>query len=305
MTLPAASGISTFAPIFNRDLRLERYPDATTFLAAVGDFLLQDEARHHLMLGIAYARARADDHGDDGQYYAAVFGPDGAVLAALRTDQQNLVLSRCMDPDAMRLLAKDAVSSFALLPGVNATGDGEGNVFISRWMQARPGTACRLARQEQIYDLTEVTMPSLPPGAFRKATPEDRDVLVEWLDLFQQEALGIRDRTFVELTVDRRIGAPGELEGTYLWVDGEPRAMAMASRPTPHGLCVRGVWTPTEHRRKGYASAVVSTLCARILEQGFEHCYLYADRANEASNRIYQDMGFTPVCHAQHWVFDR
>ncbi len=291
---------------FNRELTLTRYDSAATFLAASEAFLVSEEARHHLLLGLAYQLAKSGEPGPSQAYLSTVAGPAGIVLAALRIPPQNLVISRCDDADAMRLLAKDIAGVAGSLPGLNATGDAEGNMFVAKWLQVHPGVPCRVARKEVIYELAHVSMPVPSLGRFRKAGASDREILVDWLDKFQQEGLGIVDRALVEQTVDHRIGMPGELEGTYLWeTEGVPVSMAMASRPTPHGFTIRGVWTPEEHRRQGYAKSLVSTLCERILEQGFAACYLYADRAKEVSNQIYVDMGFHEVCPAEHWIFDQ
>ncbi|MGC8460524.1 MAG: GNAT family N-acetyltransferase [Candidatus Dormibacteria bacterium] len=291
---------------FNRELSLVRYDSIASFLEAAEPFLVLEEARHHLLLGLAYQLLKAGDTGTHSTYLSTVAGPSGIVLAALRIPPQNLVISRCDDADAMRLLAKDIAGVAGSLPGLNSTGDAEGSMFVAKWLQVHPGVPCRIARKEVIYELENVTMPALAPGRFRKAGLGDRELLVDWLDKFQQEGLGIMDKALVEQTVDHRIGLPGELEGTYMWeVEGVPVSMAMASRPTPHGFTIRGVWTPEEYRRLGYARSVVATLCVRILEQGYAACYLYADRAKVASNQIYSDMGFHEVCAAEHWIFEQ
>ncbi len=291
---------------FNRELILTRHGSVSEFLEAAETFLVSEEARHHLLLGLAHQLLAAGEAASGHVYLSTVAGPAGIVLAALRIPPQNLVISRCDDADAMRLLAKDIAGVSGSLPGLNATGDVEGSMFVAKWLQVHPGVPCRVARHEVIYELERVTMPQLASGRFRKAGGSDRALLVDWLDKFQQEGLGIVDRALVEQTVDHRIGRPGELEGTYLWeAEGVPVSMAMASRPTLHGFTIRGVWTPEEHRRLGYAKSVVATLCERILEQGYEACYLYADRAKEASNQIYLDMGFHEVCTAEHWIFEQ
>jgi predicted GNAT family acetyltransferase len=54
------------------------------------------------------------------------------------------------------------------------------------------------------------------------------------------------------------------------------------------------VYTPTSQRRRGWASAGVSDVCARLLREGVTPC-LFTDQANPTSNAIYQRLGFTPV----------
>ena len=59
---------------------------------------------------------------------------------------------------------------------------------------------------------------------------------------------------------------------------------------------VNSVYTPREHRRHGYASACVASLTQRLLDEGLGFCCLYADLANPTSNKIYQAIGYRPVC---------
>ena len=54
------------------------------------------------------------------------------------------------------------------------------------------------------------------------------------------------------------------------------------------------VYTPPEHRGRGYASAAVAGVSERLLEQGVRVC-LFTDQANPTSNRIYTALGFEPV----------
>jgi len=55
------------------------------------------------------------------------------------------------------------------------------------------------------------------------------------------------------------------------------------------------VYTPPEHRRHGYASALTAAACRRALDSGARHLVLFTDLANPTSNEIYQRVGFRPV----------
>jgi predicted GNAT family acetyltransferase len=92
--------------------------------------------------------------------------------------------------------------------------------------------------------------------------------------------------------------------GIALWVDGEPVSMAGFSGPTPHGIRIGPVYTPPERRRRGYASALVAALSAKLLAEGRDYCFLYTDLANPTSNKIYTDVGYEHVCESVELVFD-
>lgn len=55
------------------------------------------------------------------------------------------------------------------------------------------------------------------------------------------------------------------------------------------------VYTPTDQRGRGYASAVTAAASAHALAQGAAEVLLYTDLANPTSNSIYQQIGYRPV----------
>ncbi len=55
------------------------------------------------------------------------------------------------------------------------------------------------------------------------------------------------------------------------------------------------VFTPTDLRRRGYASPVVAAASAHALAQGTREVLLCTDLANPTSNSIYQKLGYRPV----------
>jgi len=84
----------------------------------------------------------------------------------------------------------------------------------------------------------------------------------------------------------------------YLWDDGQPVAMSGAGGQTPHGVRIGPVYTPPEHRRRGYASALVAAISQAQLDAGRTFCFLYTDLANPTSNHIYQAIGYESVTDA-------
>jgi len=64
------------------------------------------------------------------------------------------------------------------------------------------------------------------------------------------------------------------------------------------------VYTPPEHRRRGYATSLVAGLSRSLIERGFRACFLYTDLANPTSNRIYGEIGYERVCDSVEYRFD-
>ena len=93
-----------------------------------------------------------------------------------------------------------------------------------------------------------------------------------------------------------------QTEDIYLWEDDEVVSMAGYNGPTPHGIRVSAVYTPPEHRGRGYARACTAAL-SQILLDSYQFCFLFTDRANATSNYIYQQIGYKPVCDVDEYRF--
>jgi uncharacterized protein len=271
---------------------------AAAFLERAGGLLLRDEPRHNLAFGIA---SFALDHPD---VYAELRGwvvrEGGDVVgAALRTPPYNLVLARPGSPGALEALA---VAVSEELPGVvGAVPEVDG--FASAW-SALHGVTAATRFDQRIYAMEELVPPRGVDGAMRRASVEDRALVLEWMTAFTHEALrGGDDPGRIERSVDARLGAEGA-GGICLWVsEGHPVSLAGFGGPTPNGLRIGPVYTPPQHRGHGYGSAVTAAASRVALDRGKRFCFLYTDLANPTSNAIYLRLGYRPVCDSREIAF--
>ena len=67
------------------------------------------------------------------------------------------------------------------------------------------------------------------------------------------------------------------------------------SSATPSSARIGPVYTPPEHRRRGYAGAATAALSRLLLAEGRHFCTLFADLANPTAGGIYRTIGFRPV----------
>ena len=136
----------------------------------------------------------------------------------------------------------------------------------------------------------------------REAEPGDIPIVLEWLTAFAHEALGEAAHvTEAEETYRRREEDP---EGAWLlWDDDGPVSLAGYGNPTPTGTRVGPVYTPPEHRGRGYATSLVADLTAERLAAGLAFCFLFTDLANPTSNAIYARIGYEPVADWDQWLF--
>jgi predicted GNAT family acetyltransferase len=80
-------------------------------------------------------------------------------------------------------------------------------------------------------------------------------------------------------------------------------SLAGFGSPTATGIRVGPVYTPPDRRRKGFASALVADLSRRMLEKGYEFCFLYTDLSNPYSNKVYLTIGYEFVCESADFSF--
>jgi predicted GNAT family acetyltransferase len=284
---------------------LERHADAEAFLDRAGPFLAAREAEHNLIFGICSALI-ADPGLSAGPPYFATVAADGSIVAAMiQTPPRNAVLSEVDDPAALDLLVEDLarMEPAGREPGV--VGPAEHAVrFAERWT-SRTGRPNRIALRERIFRLTSVHPPPRPsPGAMRIATTADRDILVAWYRAFLAEALG-EDETVPDavVTVDRWLA--GDYRTLYLWeAAGVTVSWCGVGGRTPNGIRIGPVYTPPEHRNRGYASALVAEASQAQLDAGIRFCFLFTDLANPTSNHIYQAIGYEPIRDVDAYHFD-
>ena len=283
-------------------MEVVRFDDAGAFLTEAGPFLLADEARHNLMLGIA-GNAR------DGLYEDVrlwLVRHDGLpVAAALQTPPNNLVLARPHSRTALSVLAEALATADA--PGVVGAAP-EVDEFVELWRR-RTGADVRASMRQGIFALDRAEPLPAAPGTARVATADDQELALRWWLAFaeevHQEGAAVRDRA--EAMIDFRLSSP--TAGILLWEDGgDPVSLAGWGGPTPNGIRVGPVYTPPELRGRGYATALTAELSlqlldGRIFEGGRRFCFLYTDLANPTSNAIYERIGYRRVAESAEIVF--
>jgi predicted GNAT family acetyltransferase len=284
-------------------LAVHRLDSVDAFLAAAGAFLVEREADHNLLFGISSAISASPElFASDPPLFLVVTDDDDRVVAAsLRTPPNNQVISQADDPAAAAALADALVGE--TFPGVLAPVE-VARHFVERWRE-RTGQAGNLAVSERIFRLERLIPPARPAhGRWRFIESRDRELIARWLLAFHAEAtpgqpafedpLAIADRWVA------RVGRTG-----YAWEDGGAVvALVGAGGETPHGIRIGPVYTPPEHRGRGYATSLTAAATKDQLDRGRRFVFLFTDLANATSNRIYRSIGYEPVCDVDLWRFD-
>ena len=270
-------------------MNVGRIDGVQAFLDRAGPFLLRDEPRNNLILGIADTIASTDLY-DDPCFWIVEEGD--VVAAALRTPPHNLILAHGGDAAAVAAL-REALRAEEL-PGV------VGTVPAVEWF-AR-GRESRVAMAQGVFALERVADVPSAPGSPRPATADDRELVLAWMRAFQDEALSSGGPGIDERNVDLRLA--GGARGLWLWEDGgAPVSLAGWGGRTPNGIRVGPVYTPPELRGRGYATTLVADLSRWLLDEGRRFCSLYTDLANRTSNAIYERIGYVRIAESRELAF--
>jgi predicted GNAT family acetyltransferase len=281
---------------------VRRFDDPVAFRGEVTPFLLRDEARHNLLLGISTTLIQRPDVYELFDLWDVTEG-DEIVGAALRTPPFNLVMAQPSSADALDALVDRLLQEGQDLPGVTAALP-EIDAFVGAWTAARDVDAA-LAQRQGIYEVREVLPTPNAAGAPRPATPEDRGLVVAWMVAFGEESLpdppeAERQARLAESRLDAT-----EHAGLWLWEDGgRPVSMSGYGSETPNGIRVGPVYTPPELRGRGYATSLVAAQTRWLLGGGRTFAFLYTDLDNPTSNALYRRIGYRMVAESADVRFD-
>ena len=267
-------------------MKLKRGNEVSQDYERVRRFLLAHEAYHGLMLGLLDAILNSPERFQ--QPYIAVVEEEGAVLAVvLQTPPRKLLLSRVEKLEAIALIAQDLHSLQAQVPGVMGT-LAAARIFAQYW-HALTGQSYQAGTRERYFQLETVQPIPHVTGKLQQATRSERELLIHWCRAFMAEVAD--EPASPEEVIDRYLH-----EGSlYLWQGNTAVSMANFYGATPNGVRINLVYTPPEYRRRGYATACVAALSRRLLERGYQYCFLSTDLANPTSNHIYQAIGYQPL----------
>ena len=266
------------------------YPKPQDFLNDNRDFLLQNEAVCQLNYGNAAANRGTGCHPGllFGRYEA-----DGQMrLLFGNTAPWNLCLNAPLGvEDSMQAaaeLARYLREENLEINGVTARDD-----LAQAFMRAYGGTFS-LRTAMDIMVLREIQDPPAVPGQVRKATLRDLDFVLDGVCGFMKDIHG--EDTKPEDHKERWLPRV-EAGQIYLWERPDGRIVSMAGtvRPLEHGETINAVYTPPEHRGKGYCQNTVAAVCREKLDEGKDYCTLFVDKKNPISNRVYKKIGFEMV----------
>jgi ribosomal protein S18 acetylase RimI-like enzyme len=169
-------------------------------------------------------------------------------------------------------------------------------LLTDAWSE-RTGATSKPHMWTLLYRLGELTPPVGVPGTPRLAAmddPADVALLADWFCEFRREtgvgsAPNVPDPQALVRNAER-----GEV--FTLWcVDGRTVAVAGHSAVRRGGAKIAPVYTPPEHRRRGFGSAVTVAAIESARRLGAGEIMLFTDADYPASNAVYRGLGFEVI----------
>ncbi|WP_179107264.1 GNAT family N-acetyltransferase [Sediminibacillus massiliensis] len=257
--------------------------------------LLPKEACNNLALGLLN-RLKENVQGPmEAKPYLGMVKKKGELIYIfLQTPPNNLILPEVANADeaVYEKIAEYLHKQGIVIPGVLGPKKAA-LAFATHWRKLT-GEAFEVHMEQLIYRLESVSVRAVDKGrgSLKRADKEHQNLIMKWLVLFGQEA----GEPILEVQAEKMADNFISTGSCYLWmVDHNPVAMVNQSRKSKNGVTINGVYTPNEHKRKGYATAAVAALSQQLLDQGYSFCSLYTDKSNPTSNSIYSKIGYQPV----------
>ncbi len=155
-----------------------------------------------------------------------------------------------------------------------------------------------LNRNEKLYAL-DLGALKLPPNLngrwkMKEAREADPETLFQWMKSFEIESLHAEDNDDLVRRVKNRVDrAMDEPDFWILEVDGCPVALNGFNARLPDSVQIGSVWTPPEHRGRGYVRSLLALTLQVAKKQGVEKAILFTD--NPAAIKAYEAIGFREI----------
>lgn len=284
---------------------LSFHDDPRAFLAAAGEHLGADPVLSTVVASVTAGAAREDAEGVEPalphRWWVVAHDERGEISGVgMRTAPfaPYPVFLLPMPGEAAAALAQVLHARRERVCGVNGALPAA-QVCAGELARLQGGTA-EVSVHTRLHEATRMVDPAPSPGRLRLVREDEVGLALQWFAAFAIDADeqagrppgSLHSMTETEDGLRRRIAQ----ERVWFWADEDdtPVHVTGHSEATFGATRIGPVFTPREHRGRGYAGNGVAQVSRRILETGSRPC-LYTDQANPTSNPLYAALGFVPV----------
>ena len=279
----------------SRKVQLIQHQDAYSFNQRVHDFLVRNEALHHAMLSQCYAITQTPELLKQCHDLLTLESNGEVIGVAINRLDNSISISMLSEPGGVDLLVQH-LKRHGTLSMVNAPKD-VAQGFVQIWTE-RTGQPYTPEMILSAYRLEQLASFTWAVGQLRQAAVTDIPLVSQWYAAFCEEA-------WSNPTADSQNWAARQINQghAFVWQDGDPVSMGSRIGQTANGFRVSIIFTPKEHRHKGYGKTCTAALTQRLLSDGQRYCFLYADKKNALSNSMYEAIGYKLMGETQSYRF--
>jgi uncharacterized protein len=273
------------------------YGDLAAFRQRTGALLRSRCALNSLKLGILEYYQK---HGEESGNRALAVGVHQGVVIAAFVLGRSLYFSadEAYWEEIIPLAVEELDKRQIRLPSV--MGHGETALRFAECWRRKTQSGVTFAGKDCLYELTSIGDGRPARGRLRRAASSDVPQLEPLFTGYYREDLGV-SKTGQDLEQElARLPAEDEV---YFWDDDGAKSMATALLPYDGGVELANVFTPQEHRNKGYATACIHEVCRTLLQQ-VPRVVLFVDQDNSPANALYRKIGFRLVDTMSTYAFE-
>lgn len=274
---------------------------ASEMISLSGTYLERHESENNLPIGLVYRLSESPHYyGSKSPLLLSILEQEKVVGVAIMTPPRRIILSRIDTevPMAITHLVHHLRRIKKRTPGVVGPAV-EAQAFSDCWVEGAFSVSPKVAMRLRVFEARKVVDVSLSPGKLRLARMDDHPLMAKWIAKFSEEIREPADLESAKSHAERSIRG----QELYIWDDGNPVCIAKESRPTRNGTTINTVYTPPEHRNKGYATSCVWSLTQKLIAGRYSFCSLYTDLSNPTSNSLYTKIGYVPIGDALAFDF--
>ena len=232
------------------------------------------------------------DRSDDPRATTFWLAKNGAMRAVFGLSNAGFVMGQAPDNDPDDWIAfRDALKG-ATVAGITGATPQIKTAMEVLGLQNAPYS---VMRDEPHYrlDLHNLEDPA-SNARLRPAKPDDLDLLVDWIIDYDTSVLGspLNDVTRARASANAQAHMNSDSH-RILEVDGMPVAKTAFNASLPDMVQIGGVYTPPEHRSKGYARTAVALHLLEARERGVKTAILFA--SGKPACRAYEAIGFQRI----------
>ncbi len=252
------------------------------------------EASLFLRSNMEKAGLENDGEPFQGDYLGAF--SDGELVGVIAHYCNGTVMMQSPDLGALSQLYSELVSN--MTGSVKAVvGDADqGQYILKRLAIAEEKFALNATDNLMSLELKKLYIPHAEDNSLAMVDITERhfEILKEWTRGYEIEALGTPDDDkLAEKVIET---ANNRINGDRCWIleaNGTPVALSGFNAQLPEIVQVGPVWTPPEHRNKGYARHLVARTLEHARARGVQKSILFTDVP--AAQKAYEAIGYREI----------